>query len=54
MLQVDEQIKDALQADCDRYAPGIQIIAVRVTKPTIPESISANYVAMEVRGTSWM
>lgn len=49
--QVDEQIKDALQADCDRYAPGIQIIAVRVTKPTIPESISANYVAMEVERT---
>ncbi|GIM03023.1 hypothetical protein Vretimale_7832 [Volvox reticuliferus] len=49
--QVDEQIKDALQADCNRYAPGIEIIAVRVTKPTIPQSVSDNYVAMEVERT---
>ncbi|GFR52120.1 hypothetical protein Agub_g14633 [Astrephomene gubernaculifera] len=49
--QVDERIKDALQADCDRYAPGIEIIAVRVTKPTIPQSVSDNYVAMEVERT---
>ncbi|KXZ51080.1 hypothetical protein GPECTOR_14g64 [Gonium pectorale] len=49
--QVDERIKDALQADCDRYAPGIEIIAVRVTKPSIPDSVSANYVAMEVERT---
>ncbi|KAG2495189.1 hypothetical protein HYH03_006795 [Edaphochlamys debaryana] len=49
--QVDEQIKDALQADCNRYAPGIEIIAVRVTKPSIPETVSANYVAMEVERT---
>ncbi|PNH06108.1 Erlin-1 [Tetrabaena socialis] len=49
--QVDEQIKDALQADCNRYAPGIEIIAVRVTKPSIPDTVSANYVAMEVERT---
>ena len=45
---VGDKIKDALQLDCNKYAPGIEIIAVRVTKPRIPEGIMANYVAMEV------
>ncbi|KAK7836864.1 erlin-1 [Quercus suber] len=41
-------MKDALQGDCTRYAPGIEIISVRVTKPTIPESIRRNFEQMEV------
>ncbi|KAK7814528.1 erlin-1, partial [Quercus suber] len=45
-------MKDALQGDCTRYAPGIEIISVRVTKPTIPESIRRNFEQMEVEGTS--
>jgi erlin len=28
-------MKDALQVDCTRYAPGIEIIGVRVIKPNI-------------------
>ncbi|KAL2898262.1 Erlin-2 [Bienertia sinuspersici] len=36
---IDEQMKDALQSDCTRYAPGIEIICVRVTKSTILEII---------------
>ncbi|KAF7124356.1 hypothetical protein RHSIM_Rhsim12G0074900 [Rhododendron simsii] len=40
-------IADALQADCTRYAPGIEIISVRVTKPSIPESIRRNFEQME-------
>jgi regulator of protease activity HflC (stomatin/prohibitin superfamily) len=36
---LDESLVTALQTDCDRYAPGIQIIAVRVTKPRIPEAV---------------
>lgn len=40
-------MKDALQADCTRYAPGIEIISVRVTKPSIPESIRRNFEQME-------
>lgn len=43
-LQVDEMIKEALQADCNRYAPGIEIIAVRVSKPDIPETIMNNFM----------
>ncbi|XWS64183.1 hypothetical protein CRYUN_Cryun06bG0164700 [Craigia yunnanensis] len=45
--QIDEKMKDALQGDCTRYAPGIEILSVRVTKPTIPDSIRRNYEQME-------
>lgn len=44
-------MKDALQADCTRYAPGIEIISVRVTKPKIPETIRHNYEEMEEERT---
>ncbi|CAK9165972.1 unnamed protein product [Ilex paraguariensis] len=49
--QIDEKMKDALQADCTRYAPGIEIISVRVTKPTIPDSIRWNFQQMEEERT---
>jgi len=49
--QIDEKMKDALQADCTRYAPGIEIISVRVTKPTIPASIRRNFEQMEEERT---
>ncbi|XVF03208.1 hypothetical protein REPUB_Repub04eG0241700 [Reevesia pubescens] len=39
------------QGDCTRYAPGIEILSVRVTKPTIPESIRRNYEQMEEERT---
>jgi hypothetical protein len=50
-FQIDEKMKDALQVDCTRYAPGIEIIGVRVTKPNIPENISHNYEQMEEERT---
>lgn len=50
-FQIDEKMKDALQGDCTRYAPGIEIISVRVTKPTIPESIRRNFEQMEEERT---
>ncbi|EPS71381.1 hypothetical protein M569_03378, partial [Genlisea aurea] len=49
--QIDEKMKEALQTDCTRYAPGIEIISVRVTKPKIPESIRRNFVQMEEERT---
>ncbi|KAL9687749.1 hypothetical protein QQ045_032156 [Rhodiola kirilowii] len=49
--QIDEKMKDALQGDCTRYAPGIEIISVRVTKPTIPPSIRRNFEQMEEERT---
>ena len=51
LSQIDEKMKDALQGDCTRYAPGIEIISVRVTKPTIPESIRKNFEQMEEERT---
>ena len=50
-FQIDEKMKDSLQADCTRYAPGIEILSVRVTKPKIPESIRRNFEQMEEERT---
>lgn len=50
-FQIDEKMKDLLQADCTRYAPGIEIISVRVTKPSIPETIRRNFEQMEQERT---
>lgn len=44
-------MKDSIQADCTRYAPGIEIISVRVTKPNIPVSIKRNFELMEEERT---
>ncbi|KAJ7518483.1 hypothetical protein O6H91_21G071400 [Diphasiastrum complanatum] len=49
--QIDEIMKDAIQRDCTHYAPGIEIIGVRVTKPTIPSTIARNYEVMEQERT---
>lgn len=49
--QIDEKMKEAIQADCTRYAPGIEIISVRVTKPSIPASIRRNFEQMEEERT---
>ncbi|ETV79487.1 hypothetical protein, variant [Aphanomyces astaci] len=48
---LDESLAKALQRDCNEWAPGIEIIAVRVTKPKIPESIRHNYADMELQKT---
>ncbi|KAF0713698.1 hypothetical protein AaE_011730, partial [Aphanomyces astaci] len=48
---LDESLAKALQRDCNEWAPGIEIIAVRVTKPKIPESIRYNYADMELQKT---
>lgn len=50
--QIDDKMKEAIQADCIRYAPGIEIISVRVTKPSIPESIRRNFEQMEEERTN--
>ncbi|KAK1416184.1 hypothetical protein QVD17_31973 [Tagetes erecta] len=41
--QIDETMKEALQAECTRYAPGIEIISVHVSKPIIPETLRRLY-----------
>jgi len=48
---LDESLVVALQSDIDKYAPGITIVAVRVTKPTIPKTILTKYEQMEEEKT---
>lgn len=48
---LDESLALAIQRDCNLWAPGIEIIAVRVTKPRIPEQIRRNFEAMEAEKT---
>lgn len=49
--QIDDKMKEALQMDCTQYAPGVEIISVRVTKPNIPAAIKRNFELMEVERT---
>jgi regulator of protease activity HflC (stomatin/prohibitin superfamily) len=48
---LDETLRDALQKDIDLHAPGINIIAIRVTKPVIPDVLRANYEKVESERT---
>jgi regulator of protease activity HflC (stomatin/prohibitin superfamily) len=45
--QIDDHLSRSLQLSCDTWAPGIEIISVRVTKPIIPDSIKENFVMIE-------
>ncbi|KAK3289293.1 hypothetical protein CYMTET_3255 [Cymbomonas tetramitiformis] len=47
-----EVLEFALQTDLDIHANGVSVIAVRTTKPTIPDSIRRNYEAMEEQRTA--
>merc|ERR1719228_3040429 len=49
--QIDENLKNALQADLLEMAPGLKVHAVRVTKPKIPEAIRKNFELMEAEKT---
>jgi len=44
---VDERLGQALQESCDTWAPGIEIIAIRITKPKIPDVVLKGYEQME-------
>jgi len=48
---LDETLTATLQKDIDVHAPGIKIIAIRVTKPKIPPSIRKNYESIETERT---
>lgn len=46
--QIGEKIKESLEFDCARYAPGIEIKYVFVPKPTLPDSIRLHFEQLEV------
>jgi len=48
---LDETLTETLQKDIDEWAPGLRIIAIRVTKPLIPEHIQNNYEQIEAEIT---
>jgi len=48
---LDESLKEALVQDINQWAPGIEIIAIRVTKPWIPKHIQQNFEEMESQWT---
>lgn len=50
--RLDEILKDTLQRDIDIFAPGLKIIAIRVTKPRIPMDILRNYEKIEAEKTA--
>lgn len=45
--QIDDHLSHSLQQSCNTWAPGIEIISVRVTKPVIPDSIKDNFEMIE-------
>lgn len=51
---LDENLAETLQKTCDMWAPGIEIIAVRVTKPTVPSAIRRNFEEMEAQRAQLM
>lgn len=46
--KLGEKLITALQEGCAEWAPGIEIIDVRASKPRIPDGVLKNYVEMEV------
>jgi hypothetical protein len=45
---LDEKLTEELQSECDKWGTGIEILAARVTKPRVPESIMKGYEQLEV------
>lgn len=52
--RMDETIIEQLRVENKRWAPGIEIISIRITKPQIPESIRRNYEEMEKIKTEYL
>jgi erlin len=55
---LDESLRESLQKGCNEWAPGIEsktanhsVIAVRVTKPSVPDVIAKSYEDREIERT---
>jgi len=48
---LDEALAKSIQESCDKWSTGIEIIAIRVTKPRIPEAVRKNYEEVETSKT---
>ena len=45
--QLDEELIKSLNKDLSQWAPGIEILSIRVTKPNIPDRIRRNFEEIE-------
>eukprot|EP01096_Ripella_sp_DP13-Kostka_P010646 TRINITY_DN4227_c0_g1_i1.p2 TRINITY_DN4227_c0_g1~~TRINITY_DN4227_c0_g1_i1.p2 ORF type:complete len:343 (+),score=166.41 TRINITY_DN4227_c0_g1_i1:46-1074(+) len=52
--KLDEALASSLQQQCNEWETGIKIVAIRVTKPRIPDSVRKNYEAVEESKTQLM
>ena len=48
---LDESLQEALSNSLEHWAPGIEIISIRVTKPIIPKGLLKSYEAREAEKT---
>ncbi|KAJ5076856.1 erlin (er lipid raft associated protein) [Anaeramoeba ignava] len=48
---IDERLSEALQESINVWAPGIELISIRVTKPIVPKAIMRNYEEIEKKKT---
>ena len=48
---LDESLSEALTIGAKTWAPGIEIISIRVTKPKIPKALMNNYEEIEAQKT---
>lgn len=48
---VDDILANALQEGCNKWAPGIEVLSIRVTKPRLPATLMKNYEIMEAEKT---
>ena len=51
---LDESLIVALQKDLNLWAPGIEILSIRVTKPKIPSSLKNNFEKIEAEKTKFL
>lgn len=49
---LDEKLAEALTEGAVKWAPGIEVISIRVTKPRIPDNLLKNYEHIEAQKTA--
>ena len=49
--ELDDRIAGALRETLERWAPGVEVIAVRASKPRVPQQVKANFELVEVERT---
>ncbi len=48
---IDEMLREALRATHAQWAPGLEVLSVRLSKPVIPDAIRENFMAIAAKTT---